>query len=96
LQSTVGNDRFSGGAGADDFLFARGTGRDVITDFQHGVDDLMFASALVGTATTGAQVVARFAHIVSGDVVFTFTDGSRVVLDGVGSVAGLAGDISII
>jgi Ca2+-binding RTX toxin-like protein len=96
LTSTLGNDRFSGGAGADDFLFAKGTGRDVITDFQRGVDDLMFARALVGTATTGAQVVARFAHVVSGDVVFIFADGSRVVLDGIGSVAGLSTDISII
>ncbi len=96
LTSALGNDRFSGGAGADDFVFAKGAGRDVITDFQRGLDDLIFARALVGTATTAAQVVARFAHIISGDLVFTFADGSRLVLDGVTSTTGLAGDISLI
>jgi Ca2+-binding RTX toxin-like protein len=96
LGGGASRDVLTGGAGADDFRFAAGTGTDHITDFTLGVDDLDFARGLVGTARTGAQVVVRFAAVVSGDVVFTFADGSRVILDGVGSLAGLAGDISII
>ena len=91
-----GQDTLSGGRGADTFRFVAASGTDQVTDFARGVDELEFARALVGNATTGAQVVSRYASVVSGDVVFTFADGSKVALDGVASVAALAGDISII
>ncbi|MEM6744843.1 MAG: hypothetical protein AAF676_14075 [Pseudomonadota bacterium] len=35
-----GNDRLKGGAGKDDFRFARGDGKDVITDFRLNQDDI--------------------------------------------------------
>ncbi|MEM6743818.1 MAG: hypothetical protein AAF676_08795, partial [Pseudomonadota bacterium] len=35
-----GNDRLKGGAGRDDFRFARGDGKDVITDFRLNQDDI--------------------------------------------------------
>jgi Ca2+-binding RTX toxin-like protein len=96
LAGHSGWDVLTGGAGADTFRFVAGSGTDRITDFVQGVDDMVLSRALVGTATTGAQVVARFGAVVSGDVVLTFADGSRVILQDVGSLAGLAGDISII
>jgi len=40
LQGGAGNDRLTGESGADDFLFAPGGGRDVITDFADGSDQL--------------------------------------------------------
>src|SRR5215212_11534712 len=38
-------DTMTGGAGADAFRFASGDGKDVITDFQVGLDRLVFPSA---------------------------------------------------
>lgn len=35
-----GHDRLTGGSGADTFVFQKGGGRDVVTDFRHGQDDI--------------------------------------------------------
>jgi len=35
-----GNDTLTGGSSADDFVFAKGYGRDTITDFQNNIDDI--------------------------------------------------------
>ncbi|MBO3715556.1 MAG: hypothetical protein J5X23_11380, partial [Candidatus Accumulibacter sp.] len=40
LDGRAGNDRISGGSGGDTFLFGKAWGRDVVTDFQDGVDRL--------------------------------------------------------
>lgn len=45
LSGGKGNDRLEGGAGADQFLFGKSDGRDVITDFQQGLDLLRFSGA---------------------------------------------------
>jgi Ca2+-binding RTX toxin-like protein len=48
LDGGKGNDMLTGGAGADTFHFAKGSGKDTITDFAHGVDtiDLSHLSAV--------------------------------------------------
>jgi Ca2+-binding RTX toxin-like protein len=40
LNGGAGNDKMTGGAGIDTFLFEKGFGKDVITDFQLGTDKL--------------------------------------------------------
>jgi Ca2+-binding RTX toxin-like protein len=40
LQGDRGNDRLTGGAGSDEFAIQKGSGRDIITDYQDGQDKL--------------------------------------------------------
>jgi Ca2+-binding RTX toxin-like protein len=42
LSGGAGNDELTGGRGADKFIFTNGGGRDVITDFENGLDRLSF------------------------------------------------------
>ncbi|SCZ05370.1 peroxidase family protein [Microvirga guangxiensis] len=35
-----GNDKLSGGSGADIFVFQKNHGRDTVTDFRHGIDEI--------------------------------------------------------
>ncbi len=35
-----GNDKLTGGSGSDIFVFQKGNGRDTVTDFRHGVDEI--------------------------------------------------------
>ena len=41
LTGGMGDDRLTGGGAADQFIFARGHGRDTITDFQNGQDHIV-------------------------------------------------------
>jgi Ca2+-binding RTX toxin-like protein len=41
LEGGRGNDRLTGGGGADSFVFARGMGRDTVTDFADGIDRIV-------------------------------------------------------
>jgi serralysin len=90
LFGDLGNDRMSGNAGADGFFFVDGGGRDKITDFNKLQDLISLSSDLWGGATkTEAEVVAQFAVIRNGVVVFDF-GADELTLMGVGSVTGLA------
>lgn len=42
LSGGAGNDMLTGGRNADKFIFTNGCGRDVITDFEDGLDQLSF------------------------------------------------------
>jgi serralysin len=61
LVGRVGTDRMAGGTGADDFVFGTtgqsrvGTARDVISDFQPGIDDIDLASIDANTGASGNQ-----------------------------------------
>ena len=44
LTGGAGRDNMTGGTGADTFVFADGMGKDVITDFEDGVDTLDFSA----------------------------------------------------
>lgn len=51
LDGGAGADRLTGGWGEDTFVFARGYGRDVVRDFQVGIDRLEIDPAAVESAT---------------------------------------------
>jgi serralysin len=92
----LGRDYHWGGTGADDFVFSANFGRDRVYDFSVAEgDDLVLNDSLwTGTLSAG-QIVARFADVVQGDVVFDFGGGEVIVLDGVASLAGLAATLTV-
>ena len=67
----AGNDRLTGNGGNDVFIYARGGGVDVITDFTYGVDSIGF-SGLANPAASVRQVGA--------DAVFDFGNGHRLIV----------------
>jgi len=60
LDGGNGRDQMTGGAGADVFVFATGTNRDTITDFEDGIDQI----DLTGLAPSG---ITEFAHLAISD-----------------------------
>nr|WP_314094957.1 M10 family metallopeptidase [uncultured Shinella sp.] len=78
-----GNDTLTGGSGADDFVFAKGYGRDAITDFQNNSDDIdlrsynfsSVSSVLSKAVNVGSDVEIR---LTSSDVIIlkNFTKAS--------------------
>lgn len=60
----AGHDQLAGGAGSDTFVFESGFGRDVVLDFQKGVDTLQIQANINGLRITRPEDLARF---VSGD-----------------------------
>jgi serralysin len=105
LTGGSGNDRLTGGAGwdkmwggdgADDFVAGGNFGHDVIRDFSLSEgDDLWLNNTLWTGSLSANQVVTRYADVVRGDVVFDFGHGEVIVLDGVGSLSGIAAAIEI-
>ena len=70
IEGGKGDDRLKGQGGEDVFVFARGFGADVITDFRDGVDVLDFASHNAVSAL--------------GDLVITQVGANALITDGVG------------
>ena len=66
LNGGAGNDRLIGGAGADTFIFDRldTPGRDVIVDFQHAQDQLIFHATSLSfrTLDTGVMITTDTGH----------------------------------
>ena len=58
LDGAGGNDVLTGGPGADVFVYARGCGQDVITDFTPGVDQVRFNSTLSQFTSFNAVIAA--------------------------------------
>lgn len=76
LDGRSGNDRLSGGSGADTCVFGKAWGRDVVTDFQHGVDRL----DLRDTGATGLKDL----HITAfGNDASISWEGNEILLVGV-------------
>jgi VCBS repeat-containing protein len=67
------DDRLTGGAGSDVFVFDSRGGKDVVTDFQRGVDTLQFSKTM-------------FADFASLQAKATEVNGSTVISDGAGSL----------
>jgi Ca2+-binding RTX toxin-like protein len=79
LNGKTGNDVLFGEGGADTFVFERGTGGDVIGDFEAGVDKIR----LVGLGVANfAQVQALFVEN-GGNTGILFGQGDLVVINGV-------------
>lgn len=81
LNGGTGDDFLTGGIGADLFVFRRGGGSDVVTDFET-VDVLRLDRGLWSRAgdLTAEQVLTRFATTTGGDTVLTFTGGEIITL----------------
>lgn len=50
LDGGEGDDMLAGGTGADDFHFARGSGKDTITDYEASFDDILLDQSLKGVS----------------------------------------------
>jgi serralysin len=71
----AGDDTLSGGGGDDSFVFAPGSGADIVVDFAAGgLEDSLDLSAYAGTGITYG--VAQ----VGADTVFTFSNGDTITL----------------
>ena len=93
----AGADTLTGGTGADSFQFALNFGKDQIGDFSLADNDLLkFDDAIWGGGIlTGAAVVAQFATVTGGNVVFDFGGGQLLTLTGLSSTSGLAAGIEV-
>ena len=87
----IGNDRLEGGGNADTFVFGSVISEDVITDFTIGADTLSLASGLAG-GLNAAQIAAA-ASVTGAGVLLSFGVGQSILLQGLDSTFGLAGDI---
>ncbi|SEN10886.1 Hemolysin-type calcium-binding repeat-containing protein [Gemmobacter aquatilis] len=94
LLGGAGADTLSGGLGRDAFVFAAGA--DVVLDFTDDEDSLVFSTALFPGGTTTAEELLARAAVVSGDTVFTFAPGIRLILSGFTDIAALADDLLLI
>ncbi|MBP2160299.1 MULTISPECIES: S-layer family protein [Asticcacaulis] len=97
-----GNDVVGGGAGADDFVFS-GTatnGHDHLSDFQHGLDRLVFAGSDYGFAAGHVLTAAEFTVgtvAVGTGAQFVWNDATdRLYWDADGSGAGAAFELAIV
>jgi Ca2+-binding RTX toxin-like protein len=73
-----GDDVLTGGAGDDIFLFAKGTGHDVVTDFQHGQDHIDLAG--LGGIIDFDDIMAH--HVkVSGSDLLIHSGGDSIRLE---------------
>jgi Ca2+-binding RTX toxin-like protein len=89
LDGQAGSDFLTGGAGADVFKFAKGSGRDVITDFQDDLDTI----SLRGFGLTGPRQALANAEQVGKDVVFDLDGGNTTTVRNA-SLADLSDDLS--
>lgn len=94
IDGGAGNDLLIGGGQADVFVFHAGYGSNVVQDFSAAKDTLRLESDLVGTATTGLEVLSLFGSVSGADVTLTFADGTVIEVLGV-TEAALAGEIEI-
>jgi Ca2+-binding RTX toxin-like protein len=87
------NDTLTGGGGNDTFVFNAGFGKDKITDFNVGQDELLFDHRLLAQAMA-SQVISQ-AHDSSAGAVIVIDPNDTVTLAGV-TVAQLAANPSAI
>lgn len=92
----LGQDWITGGAGADTFVFGLTMSRDRITDFEVGVDTLQLNERLWAGNLTEAEVIANFATVTAQGVVLDFGFDHIIILEGLTSTAGLAGDLVLV
>ena len=94
LDGGIENDTLRGGTHADTFVF--NSGRDVIEDFRlTDHDRLLIEDGLYGGGLTADEVVSTYASVVGSTVVVDFSTGVRLTLQGVSTLAGLAGAMDL-
>lgn len=75
ISGREGNDRLSGGAGIDTFNFVNGHGKDVITDFEQGIDRLNFEHYEGVTSADDLVMLQK-----GDNVVIKLLNGDRIVM----------------
>ncbi len=78
IDAGTGNDEIYGGSLIDTFIFAAGHGHDTIGDFEGRHDILELSSALVGSATTGQQVLNTYGTVTDTNVFLDFGGGNTI------------------
>jgi Ca2+-binding RTX toxin-like protein len=96
LEGGPGSDTLTGGEGADRFVIKAGGGSNTVADFEDDTDRLELSVALWGSRLSAAQVVDQFAANVAGGVLFTFADGTTVLVQGIADKTVLVDDIEIV
>lgn len=93
LDGGAGDDTLRGGTHADTFVFDLGA--DVVEDFNfaHADQIAIDKSLLGGTVLTGADIVATYASVIGGEVVFDFGSGNTLTIESLSSLAGLDGNV---
>ena len=94
LDAGSGNDTLIGGSGNDTFVFRTGYDTNLVQDFKVRTDTLSLHSGLVGSATTGQEVVSMFGTTSGSDLTLTFADGTIIEILGANRAA-FADDIEI-
>ena len=98
LLAGAGNDTLDGGAGldilwgqdgGDTFRISKGTGTDIVADFQLGTDKLDVSAY---GFTTLAQLKARMTQV-GADIALNLDGGDQVILIGVSAAGFSAGDV---
>ena len=92
LNGGAGADTMSGGAGSDTFVFAKGFGKDVITDFAAGEASTDVIAISITVFANFAAVLAHTADDANGDAVITLDANNSITLDNVHTVDLDAGD----
>jgi Ca2+-binding RTX toxin-like protein len=95
LNGGADNDTLRGGTHADTFVF--NAGRDVIEDFRlSDLDRLSIEDGLYGGGLSAEQVIAAYAAVVGSAVVFDFGNSNTLTLQGISTLAGLAGLMDLV
>ncbi len=78
LDGGRGNDRLTGGIGIDTFVFKTGSGQDIVTDFEDGMDQV----DLTGSGITTLNLLQTLMSLSADghDVVITLNDSDRLVI----------------
>ncbi|CTQ33190.1 S8 family serine peptidase [Jannaschia rubra] len=96
LNGGTGRDYMVGGSDADTFIFEVGCGPDSIGDYEVGIDRMEIGRALTGGLLDVQAVVDTFVRIVDDGVMFDFGGRDHIRLVGLGTIAGLADDLTIL
>ncbi|MFD0981487.1 hypothetical protein [Tropicimonas aquimaris] len=73
-----------GGENADTFLFSGDYAKDVVLDFEVGLDIIRLDYAMWNNGLTNEQIVRRVSELEDGDTVFTFGE-NLLTLNGIGA-----------
>jgi len=95
MAGNQGNDYMVGGNGSDIFVFQADCGTDQVEDYTAGLDRILIETSLTGGETDPAAVIAAYASITGGNLVFDFGGGNSATFIGITTLAGLDGDLLI-
>lgn len=97
LDGGKGDDKLFGQAGIDNFIFGTGYDRDVVSDYEQNIDNIVLDDALWGGKSLfRQQVLDKFAHDVGDHILFNFGNGDKLFIRNVENVDDLFFDLIIV